>query len=294
MKNFAKQMNFYATLVLLVIFACFFYFLYDFRFETEYFIYFGAVFFVAAGALRGGSITGLVFSIFAIFVYSATFFYSTINSARIFDITYKQGSWLVIYVLTALIVGKIGDALKFYCSLHKRYPQEMQDLMHDFVFRVVPMKSFNNYIEEEMARSRRMQTHFTLAVISIEEISEITRVFGEKGIYDAVKKLKLYLRAIVKENDKITKLNNTTFEILFAQFGIDEVMPRLAHLTTQLENTYLEYKKTTIKFPIKIHTGTAVFPDDGDDLYHIKNKAEGNLTSLACQVIPEEPVTENL
>lgn len=280
MKNYAKQMKVYCIIILLIIFSGFFYFLYNFRFEPEYFIYAGSAFIVALTALMGGCIPGLVASIFAIFLYAATYFYTIVRSGIYFDITYMQALWLVSYIFTALIVGKIGDGINFYMGLHKKHPQEMQDLLQDFVFHMISQRRFNQTIDNEIARSRRMQTHFSLAVISIQDIAEVTRVFGEKGIYKVAEKVKLYIRAIIKESDKVTKLNNSTFEILFAELDKNEIISRLSHLEKQLANSYLEHKGTTIKFPIKIFVGAASFPQDGEDVYKLRNKAEKNLTPL--------------
>ena len=273
MKNYAKQMRTYSLIALVSVLLAAFYMLYNLRFDPEYYIYTGAAGMVAFAALWGGSVAGLVASIFAIFIYAITYFYSAIRYGIYFDISYTQGLWLFFYLAAALVMGKIGDGVNFYSGLHQKYPQEIDDLVQDFAFNLVSQRKFNKFVDSEIARARRMQGRFILAEIAVLDIGEITRVFGGKGIYKVTEKVKLYLRAMVKETDKVSKLNNTTFEVLFAELSREEAATRIAHLKKQLENSYLEYKGTVIKFSVRIQAGLALFPQDGEDIYQLRDKA---------------------
>ncbi len=282
MKNFAKHILICLVIVLLGLFGAIFYFLYQFRFETEFFIYVGAVFLVTLTALLGGTLFGLITSIFAIFLYAATYLYITISAERYFDISFEQGLWLFLYLFTALIVGKLGDSLNTYLNLHKKYPNELNDMIHEYVFRVDSEKNFDESINEEMARSRRMKTHFSIATLYLEDLPEITRVFGEKGIYTIMTKIKFYLRTVFKATDHVTQPNTTTFAVLFPELPKDKLIARLKHLDKQLENAYVEYKGTTFKFHIKLTAGIASFPEDGEDVHQLKERMEKERKELAA------------
>lgn len=282
MRNYAKEMRAYCIVIFLGIFAAVFYFLADFRYDPEYFVYIGAGLIVVISALAGGSMSGLIASIFAIFLYAATFFYTALRSGSYFDITYAQGIWMFSYLCAALVFGKIGDGVNFYMNLHRKYPQDLEDIVQEYMFRMLPQKKFVLAVNNEIIRSRRMQTNFVFAIISVQDITEILRLFGQKGIYKIIKKITLYLRAAIKECDRVSKLSNTTLEILFAEANKDEVKARLSLLSSQLENSYVNYKGTTIKFAIKLSIGVAAFPQDGDDVYKLRDAAQKSLVEINC------------
>ena len=72
-------------------------------------------------------------------------------------------------------------------------------------------------------------------------------------------------------------MSNTAIEILFAESNKEEVTARLSLLSKHLEGAYVEHKGTTIKFPISIHYGIAIFPKDGDSIYKLRDVAQKNL-----------------
>ena len=48
------------------------------------------------------------------------------------------------------------------------------------------------------------------------------------------------------------------------------------------ENIYVNYKGTTIKFAIKLSIGVAAFPQDGDDVYKLRDAAQKSLVEINC------------
>ena len=145
-------------------------------------------------------------------------------------------------------------------------------MIQEFVFSLDSESSFKELMNNEMARSRRMQTSFCVASFSLEDIAEITRVFGAKGIAQAMAKMKFYLRTIFRATDRISQPNQSTFAVLLPQLDRDMLMKRLMHLDKQFNESYIEHKGTTIKFPLKVSVGVATFPQDGKEVGEMNRK----------------------
>lgn len=276
MKNYGKHVLASCFVVFAATFMIIFYFLYEFRFELEFYIYASVAFLVVIASLMGGSLVGLITSIFAIFAYAATYLYTTIQSSSYFDISFEQGLWMLLYLALALLVGKIGDGLTIYINLLKKHPDEVKELLEADNFNMSSERGFEDAVNNEMIRSRRMKASFCTATFSLEELPEIVRVFGEKGVYMCMSKVKFYLRTVFRKSDKVVQSNPSTISVLFPEIEKDQLIKRLIHLQRQLDNSYIEYKGTTIKYPIVVTVGVATFPNDGHDIFQLREAVDNS------------------
>ncbi len=281
MKNFAINILVSCLVIFTVLFGAVFYLLFEFNYELSIFIYVGICYLVSVAALLGGSLVGLITSIFAIFAYAATYLYTTIQSSVYFDISFNQGLWLFLYLSIAIVVGKVGDGLNVYRKLLQKYPEEIKDMIKESSFHMNSERDFDEAMNNEMIRSRRMKACFCVATFSLDEIHDVTRVFGEKGVYLCMTKVKFYVRTIFRQTDRIAQSSPSTIQVLFPGINKDQLMKRLVHLQRQLDNSYIEYKGNHIKYPVLMTAGVAAFPEDGHETYLLRETMEKHRGKIA-------------
>ena len=275
MNNISRQIQIILLAILFIIVVMAIIAIKKLGFDPLYYVCAIGVYTTITIAILRGVKWGLITSIIIVIIHAVIYINYKMRTSVSFDLTVSQALVLLIYPAVGGAFGRIGDGLLFHIKLQKKYPNELINMSLGRHFPMLSLKKFDLIIEAEIGRSRRMQNNFSIARVMVDDIEEIYRVFGRKGIYDVSERVQYYLRAIMKGRDKITAINDITYEIMFSGLNHEETTLRLKHLQKQLENAYMMYKNKDIRFIIKIVANIATFPEDGEEIYVLRRKVEG-------------------
>ena len=124
---------------------------------------------------------------------------------------------------------------------------------------------FERRLEEEVARSRRFDFGFAVALIDIDQFGRFNNLYGREVGDHLLGEIGTLLSSYCREADCITRLENDLFGIILLHINKNDAV-----MTTERLRTFIEARNfgTDLGEAIQltVSMGVSVYPDDGDNM----------------------------
>jgi len=123
---------------------------------------------------------------------------------------------------------------------------------------------FERRLEEELARSRRFDFGFAIALIDIDQFSRFNNLYGKEVGDHLLKEAGSLLASYCREADCITRLENDLFGIILLHINKNDAV-----MTTERLRTFIEARTFGADLgeaiQLTVSMGVSVYPDDGEE-----------------------------
>jgi len=165
---------------------------------------------------------------------------------------------------TQLILLAIEDITK-----RKELEEKLEILAsHDELTGCLNFRSTMEFLTNEIARSRRYQRNFSIAMIDIDYFKRINDMYGHQAGNDALVAFVTVVKSSMRSIDVVGRYGGEEFIIIFPESNPQHALVVLERIRNNLEQTkialsYLEKEK---EFTLQFSAGIVAFPYNAGDL----------------------------
>lgn len=157
-----------------------------------------------------------------------------------------------------------------------------QDTVYDLQTGLNNQKYFNMQIDKEMTKARRYKYTFAVIIFGIDNFKLFNSVYGTKKGDEVLRIIGMLLLAYVRNSDSVARIDGTDkFLIYFPFTDSQQSLIPLERFKEAVKKYKFDEKNP--KFSLTISAGVSSFPEDGDELKILMDKAEAALKRSKAQ-----------
>jgi diguanylate cyclase (GGDEF)-like protein len=137
--------------------------------------------------------------------------------------------------------------------------------------------TFQQAVREEVARSKRSLSQFTLLLIDVGNVEEIQKLLGTDGPEDMATKIAKAITTNTRDIDKKGKLDLTLFGLTLPNCDKSQYPIVVERIEKVLKGLEVEYRGRTLRMAIKLAIGSATYPKDGETFEKLIETARHSL-----------------
>lgn len=170
-----------------------------------------------------------------------------------------DGAFVYSGALDAKSISQLNEELALFCLCYTQFVLEKRvDALevHDKVTELFNLNYFNKSLSEEVVRAKRLKTALALIKISLDNLSEIHRVYGDSVRDELYKDLAMILNKSSRGHDINCRIGYNEFAIILPQCSKKGASIRAERLRRIIETaSFLEYG-----IKISISLGVSEYP----------------------------------
>jgi len=122
---------------------------------------------------------------------------------------------------------------------------------------------FRQRLGEEMSRSRRNRYPLSLALMNVDQLEAIGTSFSSQARSEALRKIVVFLKQYLREEDVLARLDGTIFAFLLPDMPGEKAKAAIEKLQTRIAWTPLEMEKSGVKLNLSGAAGVAAYQHNG-------------------------------
>jgi len=122
---------------------------------------------------------------------------------------------------------------------------------------------FRQRLGEEMSRSRRNRYPLSLALMNVDQLEAIGTSFSSQARIEALRKIVVFLKQYLREEDVLARLDGTIFAFLLPDMPGEKAKAAIEKLQTRIAWTPLEMEKSGVKLNLSGAAGVAAYQHNG-------------------------------
>jgi diguanylate cyclase (GGDEF)-like protein len=122
---------------------------------------------------------------------------------------------------------------------------------------------FRQRLGEEMSRSRRNRYPLSLALMNVDQLEAIGTSFSSQARSEALRKIVVFLKQYLREEDVLARLDGTIFAFLLPDMPGEKAKASIEKLQTRIAWTPLEMEKSGVKLNLSGAAGVAAYQHNG-------------------------------
>lgn len=221
-------------------------------------------------------IIGLLTSAFFIFFYGSYIIYESIYSGISNGI--MRYIWIGIFPLTAFISGKFGEKTSTLISYCKEAEHHIMNFVTvDETTGLSNAKEFYEDLDAEISRAKRHRFDLSAMIIEIQYFEELITIYGQSTTKNIIKILANTITKVIRDEDKIYKLNASMFSIILPNTNISGAKVLKNRLKTELQNIVINKEKDTTNYKFDTKVGILQYHEKISNGVAFKNLMEKEL-----------------
>jgi len=122
---------------------------------------------------------------------------------------------------------------------------------------------FRQRLGEEMSRASRNSYALSLALMNVDHLGVIGSSFSPQSRREALRKIAVFLKQYLREEDVIAKLDGTVFAFLLPDMPVEQARAMVEKLQTRMAWTPFEVEKSGVKLNLSGAAGVAAYRYNG-------------------------------
>ncbi len=172
----------------------------------------------------------------------------------------------VLELMSGLIAASMANATRY--ELGEIYHRATHDALTELCNRSV----FYDHLRQRLAQSRRSVERFGVLMLDMDGLKKINDELGHRAGDAAIKEFASRIKIASRESDTVARLGGDEFGIILYQVTHpEETATAIRRLIQQVSEPF-EFELKPL--PLAVSIGAAVFPDDGDDVNVLVEKAD--------------------
>ena len=144
----------------------------------------------------------------------------------------------------------------------------------DGLTEVYNYRALHEFLEVEIARSRRYRRPLSLLMIDLDDLKTYNDAFGHPAGDAILKRLALFLKKSVREGDRVARYGGDEFAAILPDASKAEAMSIAERLVRLVERVELEQYGTRHHEAFTVSIGLATYPNDALDKIDLVTKAD--------------------
>lgn len=180
---------------------------------------------------------------------------------------------LIVYFLSGIIIG-------YFSKLQKRLSHKIEYLAyHDRLTGCVNYTWIIDFLEKEIARSRRFIKEFSIILIDIDHFKKINDTYGHLVGNDVLAAFANIIKNNVRNMDIVGRYGGEEFLIIFPELGSDEALEVLKRIRERLSEAKITSSRLREKADIKLQfsAGISSFPYNANNIKELIQVADDAL-----------------
>jgi diguanylate cyclase len=176
------------------------------------------------------------------------------------------------------ISKKLEESTNEITTLKKNLQQVTIESQRDFLTGVFNRKTFEKYVDEQIAAAREAQSHLCLLMIDIDHFKQFNDRFGHLLGDEVLKIVARTLTDILKGRDVVARFGGEEFVVILPETPIDGAMKVADMIRTAIAGKELKRKDTGETYgTITVSMGVACFRPESDTLPLLIKRADDAL-----------------
>lgn len=122
---------------------------------------------------------------------------------------------------------------------------------------------FRQRLGEEMSRARRNNYALSLALMNVDHLGVISTSFSSPARQEALRKIALFLKQYLREEDVMARLDGTVFAFLLPDMQVQQAKAVMEKLQTRMAWTPFEVERSGVKLNLSGAAGVAAYQCNG-------------------------------
>lgn len=153
------------------------------------------------------------------------------------------------------------------------FEKAREDSLTDSLTGLPNSRSFVDYMQREIARARRHESHCAMLVLDLDNFKEINDRWGHRVGDRALQHIADVLSCVIRRYDLCARYAGDEFIIAFSQCDHEAAASRCADLQEEIRRHQFE-PAPGVTWHLNVSIGVAVYPDDGASFESLLEKAD--------------------
>jgi diguanylate cyclase (GGDEF)-like protein len=166
--------------------------------------------------------------------------------------------------LGAVLGLVLGGGLAF---LSEYLQTPLENLAHYDIFDhesgVYNSRYFRQRLGEEMSRSRHNRYALSLALMNVDHLGVISTSFSPEARNEALRKVAVFLKQYLREEDVVARLDGTVFAFLLPDMPAEQAKAAMEKLQTRVAWTPFEIERNSVKLNLSSAAGVTAYQYNG-------------------------------
>ncbi len=137
---------------------------------------------------------------------------------------------------------------------------------------VANRRSFFDWLEQELARTRRYGTRFSFALLDADNFKHINDTYGHNVGDDVLRAMADVFRAHSRETDRVGRVGGEEFAVGLPEAGIEEAYEICERLREAIAENTVQVGDTVLK--VSVSVGLAILDHESDCLRSLMHRAD--------------------
>lgn len=222
-----------------------------------------------------GITSGLIASLFIIFIYGSYLLYSIIVLNTITEFKWEYAFWLISFPIGAFLSGSLEREFRFLKERIRELEEREKLVLLDDVTGFFNSFGFFQRLEEEIKRAQRYKETFSILYINIVDWKELKNIYGEDGYKSILKVIANEVLKNTRSTDIKGRIEDGVLGIILPDTDINSAKIVKEKLHRALDKIIVEIGGKRRVISLKIKIGEAEF-QEGEDALIIWERAKDN------------------
>lgn len=224
------------------------------------------------------------------------FLYRTDDEAELAQ--FRRMLWLafgaiILLGLVVVILYGINRRIRREAILRKRAEEKLQQLAYSDALTGLPNRAqFFIRADQLLKRARRDQGKLALCFIDLDDFKKINDQHGHLAGDAVLTHVGQNLRKVMRESDIVARFGGDEFVVLFDNIHQQADLPLLIEHLKEAIRLPIDYQERVLHASASL--GTAIFPDDGNDIDALLSHADSAMYRLKLEEKPQKQASMNL